>query len=353
MSFQKCAICIKDYKNCTSLDLHMKIMHAETQLEQQDRKQRIILKLEDESKARKEQIEQEKEDHKTDNEDVEEQEEDSRGTKRELETTEDENEAVNSEYTKVTDGAENEDDLDEVNAQGITFRGKSRKYIGAFNRLREKMIQGAEFRVKEFKLKIKSTPKQKPMQVEVTEDNGEKGRAQIQMYTPGKKGATVRITRASKEGFETVKVVADEFIETFLVIFLKGLIKGEEEIKKHILTLKEEKNDGNFRCDKCDKWCAGKQGLKVHLSWHIRNPNTQMNGDKISSNKKAVKVSFIEKTLQTSFCEYCDEKFTGDMKYQTINALLVHKKKCTNKPKLNANDKVNQNCVVCAYKGKK
>ena len=40
------------------------------------------------------------------------------------------------------------------------------------------------------------------------------------------------------------------------------------------------------------------------------------------------------------------------MKYQTINALLVHKKKCTNKPKLHTTDKVNLNCNLCEYNGK-
>ena len=351
MSYVKCEICIEVvFLKCTALDLHMMKVHKETQIQQMDRKQKIAIKIEEEKKKTKEEIEEKKEDQKVKNKFSRREEDDLRGIKRELEDADDENETTNTEYTKVTDGAENEEDFNEEEAQGITFKGKSRKYIGAFNRLKEKITQGAEFKVKDSKLKILSTPKQKPMQVEVSDENGEKNRAQIQMYTPGKRGATVRITRASKEGFETVKIVADEFIETFLNIYLKGLIKGEEEMKKYIITRKEEKKAELFMCDKCEKRCASKQGLRVHLSWHIRNTNNTINVDKSSKNKK--QVSFVQTIEQFSSCEWCYEKFTGNMKYQTINALLMHKKKCTNKPQQRISENIKRKCDMCEYSGK-
>ena len=53
------------------------------------------------------------------------------------------------------------------------------------------------------------------MKVELTNDTGEKGRAKIQMYNPGKKGATLLVTKSTGEGFETVKAIAEDFIEFF------------------------------------------------------------------------------------------------------------------------------------------
>ena len=159
-----------------------------------------------------------------------------RGTKRAIEEAEIVEEHVidsSEEFTRET-YPYIEDGKDDEEADGITFKGKSRKYIGAYNRLREKMVQGAEFIVNGIELKIKNTPKNKPMKVEVKSKEGELGKAQIQMYNPGKKGATLLVTKSSGEGFDVVKTIADVFIEFCFNVHLKDLIKGEEEMKQYI-----------------------------------------------------------------------------------------------------------------------
>ena len=103
------------------------------------------------------------------------------------------------------------------------------------------MVQGSELKVNGTELRIKNTPKNNPMKVEIKSKEGETGKAQIQMYNPGKKGATLLITKASGEGFDVVKTIADQFIETFLNIYMKGMIKGEDEMKKYIQNKSEKK----------------------------------------------------------------------------------------------------------------
>ena len=60
---------------------------------------------------------------------------------------------------------ENNDEAKVEGLQGITYKGKSRKYISAYNKMKEKMIKGAEFKVKTKYLKVLDTPKYKPMKV--------------------------------------------------------------------------------------------------------------------------------------------------------------------------------------------
>ena len=128
-----------------------------------------------------------------------------------------------------------------MECQGVTFKGKSRKYITAYNRLKEKMVKGAKFNVKKSCLRIKETPVGKPMKVELVSELGEKGEAQIQMYKPGKKGATVLVIRTKGDNFEVVQTVANDFIEMFLGALMKGLIKGEAEMDKYIRNNKVQK----------------------------------------------------------------------------------------------------------------
>ena len=73
------------------------------------------------------------------------------------------------------------------------------------------------------------------------------------MYNPGKKVATLLLTKASGEEFEVVKATADEFIEKFLNKFMKGLVKGEEKMKSNIPIKPEGKDCGKLKCDKCEK----------------------------------------------------------------------------------------------------
>ena len=270
-----------------------------------------------------------------------------RGTKRhvdESDKVEEKKENYSSEYTKETYPYD-EDRKSEEDSDGITFKGKSRKYIVAYNKLKSKMIEGTEFTVNGCKLKIKATPKNKPMKVELTNQMGEKGKAQIQMYNPGKKGATLLVTKSAGEGFETVKLIADDFIEMFLNILLKGLITGEEEFRQYITVKPDIKESEMFRCEKCEKSFTTNHGLKIHSAWHTRNALAQDNHHEAAT-------SFITKNLQNSTCEWCGELFSADLKYQTINALLTHKNTCLNKPKLPLIIQTKRNCDICGYNAK-
>ena len=133
------------------------------------------------------------------------------------------------------------------------------------------MVQGAEFKVNDNVLKIKATPKNKPMKVELTNINGEKGKTQIQMYNPGKKGAALLITKFSGEGFDTVRTIADEFMKKFLYILFKGLITGEDEMSICINKKTEILEVERFMCKKCEKSFTTNHGLKIHFAWHTIN----------------------------------------------------------------------------------
>ena len=86
----------------------------------------------------------------------------------------------------------------------------------------------------------------------------------------------------------------------------------------------------SFSCDKYDRNFSTKQGLGIHLAWHTKNPkiNPTYKPD-ISSNQTTQKTHFDQRTLQKSKCELCEEIFTGEHKYQTIQMLLLHTKMCS------------------------
>ena len=200
-------------------------------------------------------------------------------------------------------------------------------------------------------LKVKSTPRNKPMKVEIKYKDGDTGKAQVQMYNPGRKGATLLVTKASGEGFNVVKTVSDEFIEKFLNLLMKGLVKGEEEMKRYIQTKSEVKDSDIFKCDKCEKGFSTKHGLSIHSAWHTKNNFKKNQDSQISANSKPADTPLTENKLQSSMCEWCEEMFQGELKYQSINSLLIHKNSCINKPKQQPIVKVIKNCDICDYIG--
>ena len=170
--------------------------------------------------------------------------------------------------------------------------------------MKEKMIKGAEFKVGTNNLKVLDTPKDKPMKVELRNDNGDRGQAQIQMYKPGKKGATVLITRSSGESFEVVQTIAEEFVEIFLDAFLKGLVKGEEEFKHYSKIEEDSVTHNQFGCECCAKMFKTKHGLGIHLAWH-KKKDIKDNSSKESEPEKQNIQSFVRKSVQQSICELC------------------------------------------------
>ena len=358
----KCDICNCKCESIAILDKHKKVYHEETEYDRIQRRTKMITIATEKSRmfnmqckiksyncsecgdlfsALEEQKAHEENNHKENNPLL------NRGRKREVDEIDQVDETkqnITSDYTRET-YPYSDDNQTEDDAEGITFKGKSRKYIVAYNKLRSKMVEGAEFKVNEYELKIKATPKNKPIKVELTNKNGDKGNAQVQMYNPGKKGATLLITKSSGEDFDNVRTIADEFMEKFLNILLRGLITGESEITEYSVVKTEMKEVECFKCEKCDKSFTINRGLKIHSAWHTRNNVKQ-------DSQSPEVTSFIPQTFQSCTCEWCGEKFEAELKYQAYNALLMHKKMCPNKPLLTIHPQIKQNCDICGYKGK-
>ena len=252
------------------------------------------------------------------------------------------------EYEKESYPKTDEDNED--NLQGITFKGKSRKYITAYNRLREKMVKGAEFKVKTDCLKIKENPKGKPMKVELSNDNEVKGQAQIQMYKPGKKGATILITRSKGDSFDVVQTIATDFIETFLDALLRGVVEGEAEINVYTTKDATQKEEDIHSCDICARTFLTKHGLNIHMAWHTKR-DTDITSKITELKTNTSNNSINPKKMHHSVCEICDMKFTADKKWQTIVELLAHKKTCISHKELNIY-RTQQDCDECGYKSK-
>ena len=277
-----------------------------------------------------------------------------RGLKRSLEPSESQviKEQNNEEYMKESFPLKDDNDKDDetIELQGVTFKGKSRKYVLAYNRLREKFTQGSEFKIKEVNLKVKETPKGKPMKLELSTEGGEKELAQIQMYNPAKKGATILLTRSKGDSFEAVQIIADNFIEVFLKALLKGLVKGDEEMKDYERQGKILEKD-IFDCDKCDRKFPTNHGLAIHTAWHTKRAKTDISDLPVKHTVEPKQV-IVPKVLQQSKCENCDQIFTEDHKYQTIQRLLTHKKICTSKITIATHYRTKTECDECGYMAK-
>ena len=190
------------------------------------------------------------------------------------------------------------------------------------------------------------------MKVELSKEGEGKELAQIQMYKPGKKGATILLTSSKGDSFEVVKIIADKFIEVFLKAFLKGLIKGDTEMKTYEVH-QESILKNVFDCDNCDRKFSTKQGLGTHMAWHTKKTKaeTPSQPDVPVTQTETKQISF-QKTLQQSKCMECDQLFTADHKYQTIQQLLTHKKICINKIQLINQYRTKRECDECGYSAK-
>ena len=69
----------------------------------------------------------------------------------------------------------------------------------------------------------------------------------------------------------------------------------------------------------------------------------------ISVKQNAHKPTFVQKPLQQSKCELCDQIFTGDQKYKTIQMLLTHKATCYKKRPLDTQYRTKRECDECGY----
>ena len=76
------------------------------------------------------------------------------------------------------EGVDKNDDIEEE-FQGITLKGKSRKYIQAYNKMRKMLTNKKSFNVKGYSMKIIEVKPNKPMKVEVGTST-DQGKAQIQ-----------------------------------------------------------------------------------------------------------------------------------------------------------------------------
>ena len=85
-----------------------------------------------------------------------------------------------------------------------------------------------------------------------------------------------------------------------------------------------------FDCDKCDRKFSTHYGPAIHTAWHTKRAKTEILDLPVKHTVEPKQV-INQTVLQQSKCENCDQIFTEDHKYQTIQRLLTHKKICTNK----------------------
>ena len=167
------------------------------------------------------------------------------------------------------------------------------------------MTNKKTFKVKGYTMKIVVSKSKKPMKVEI-ETLVEKGKAQIQMYNPGKKGGylnlrlpiivqtvpssanysavllivklgitihvvsekkggTVLITRHSGDSFLFVKIVAYKIIRPLFIILMNG-VKGESVVEEMTSTLGTNTKDAKSKCNICQKSFKNSQRLSIHAT---------------------------------------------------------------------------------------
>ena len=179
------------------------------------------------------------------------------------------------------------------------------------------------------------------------------------MYNPGKKGATILVTRHSGDDYKFVKVVADKIIRPLLISLMSGL-DGEKLAME--MFERQDTEVGQSKCNICDKMFKNKQGLTLHTSkmhgtfkTHPAIKRTSKGKDKcddvstglvikrtdLKYECKECKFKFSTKTLLdihfkkvhqqsiplafTGTCELCNKRFVAGSRWKSIQDILKHK----------------------------
>ena len=156
---------------------------------------------------------------------------------------------------------------------GLTFKGKSKEYLKAHEKLKDIIKKGKQYVVKDIKMKVLNVNASKSMViaiVEVSDGGTQKGNVEIKVHAASmgkKKGATLELRKMS--GFEYLYV---QKIRNVIATLLDGFISGEE--LESILESSENSINKSvsrvtskcklFACDLCNFETKFGSALKAH-----------------------------------------------------------------------------------------
>ena len=171
------------------------------------------------------------------------------------------------------------------------------------------------------KLKVVEIPKEKgcvKANIELISKVLGSGIATCKLWTPGKKGATIQISRIKGQSFKSVKTLADS-----ILTIIEDPINYPEIKKKHNKDTSDESSEIAVKCTFCEKICKNKIGYNIHIGKvHAEMTKGALN---IEINVKGV--GLLSKFK--SACEWCDSMFFGDSQADSIVKVNSHKMQCS------------------------
>lgn len=154
---------------------------------------------------------------------------------------------------------------------GLTINAKQKEYVEAHAKFKELLKNFREYNVESGKLKVFGTNKTKSKissTIEVSSSDGNRGKVDLNVYNPGKKGATIEIRKAPDFDYDFV-IKAKNSINSLIDKFMNGidLESVVRESKKKILNknvpVEKEKKIG---CDSCEWKTVSSSALKAHIT---------------------------------------------------------------------------------------
>ena len=147
------------------------------------------------------------------------------------------------------------------------------------------------------------------------------------MYKPNrsrKKECSILISRSAGHDIVFVKTLMEMFIQPMIDSALKNPEKNplecftvkiqDKTIGEENVTLKQESKEDRFKCDQCDKICAGKRCYKSHVG--------RMHTVKLDSHIKRKRSDSEESQNNNVTCDTCNSHFANNY------YLNVHKSSC-------------------------
>ena len=97
---------------------------------------------------------------------------------------------------------------------------------------------------------------------------------------------------------------------------------------------------------KSEKGLLNKHGLSIHSGWHKKNDYKNNQDNQILASSNPPVITLADRKLQNIICEWCGDILKGNLKYQSINSLLLHNISCINKPKQQPIVKVKKKAAI-------
>ena len=177
---------------------------------------------------------------------------------------------------KIVFYPENAEDEDKT---GATIKGNNARYKEAQDKISTMFTKkGAEYTVNKRKIKVLDNPKEKgciKSEVEVTTAKGERGIVTLKFWAPGKKGATIQVSKTKGTTIKFCKTMTNKVLK-YLLENITSKTKMSTEFKKAVLDT-----------------TLGKTAVKLN---------------KIQEKKDVFKEKIASKGKQDLLCEACDFK---------------------------------------------